>query len=176
MRPRPDQTSSAFFGLRYFAATLRALPRPRRVPSPARLWDREGKPLVTLQGHTGPVLSAVFARDGGRILSASGDRKARLWDRDGKPLASLQGHNHTVTRALFASDGGRILTASDDTTARLWEAFTDPQSLVDRVNEEVPRCLTPEQRERLFLSPEPPRWCIEMRKWPYDRPPSAQQQ
>jgi hypothetical protein len=39
---------------------------------------------------------------------------------------------------------------------------------VDRVKAEVPRCLTPEQRKRLFLSPEPRRWCIDMHKWPYD--------
>ena len=26
----------------------------------ARLWDRDGKLLATLQGHTGPVNSAVF--------------------------------------------------------------------------------------------------------------------
>jgi WD40 repeat protein len=32
----------------------------------ARLWDRDGKPLATLQGHTGPVRGAVFAFDGGR--------------------------------------------------------------------------------------------------------------
>jgi WD40 repeat protein len=27
----------------------------------ARLWDRDGKPLAILQGHTGEVTSAVFA-------------------------------------------------------------------------------------------------------------------
>jgi hypothetical protein len=47
-------------------------------------------------------------------------------------------------------------------------AFPDPHALVDRVKHEVPRCLTPDQRERLFLAPEPPRWCIDMHKWPYD--------
>jgi hypothetical protein len=31
----------------------------------------------------------------------------------------------------------------------------------------VPRCLLPGERERAFLSPEPPAWCIEMEKWPY---------
>ena len=31
----------------------------------ARLWDWDGKPLATLQGHTDPVRSAVFARDCG---------------------------------------------------------------------------------------------------------------
>jgi WD40 repeat protein len=62
--------------------------RTRRRPHPdntARLWDRDGKPLATLQGHTGAVNGAVFPPDGGRILTASEDNTARLWDRDGKP-------------------------------------------------------------------------------------------
>jgi hypothetical protein len=137
----------------------------------ARLKQRE---RAVLSGHTGWVTSAVFAPDGGRILTASWDSTARLWDRDGKPLATLQGHTFGVTSAVFAPDGGRILTASADDTARLWEAFPDPQALVDRVKAEVPRCLTPEQRERLFLAPQPPRWCIDMHKWPYDGATPAQ--
>jgi WD40 repeat protein len=88
----------------------------------------------------------------------------------------LSGHTSPVTRAVFAPDGGRILTASNDMTARLWEAFPDPQVLVDRVKAEVPRCLTRKQREDLFLAPEPPRWCIDMHKWPYGTPDSAKQQ
>jgi KaiC/GvpD/RAD55 family RecA-like ATPase len=140
----------------------------------ARLWDRDGKPLATLKGHNNVVHSAVFAPDGSRILTASEDKTARLWDRDGKPLATLQGHYGPLTSAVFAPDGGRILTASADHTARLWEAFPTPLALLDRLKAEVPRCLTPEQRERLFLAPEPPRWCIDMHKWPYDTPPSAQ--
>jgi hypothetical protein len=32
----------------------------------------------------------------------------------------------------------------------------------------APRCLTAEQREASFFLPaEPPAWCIEMAKWPY---------
>jgi WD40 repeat protein len=134
----------------------------------ARLWDRDGEPLATLEGHTSPLTSAVLAADGGRILTASGDSTARLWDRDGKPLAMLEGHTSPLTSAVFAPDGGRILTASDDVTARLWEAFPDPQTLVDRVKAEVPRCLTPEQRQRFFLTPAPQRWCETIHKWPYD--------
>jgi WD40 repeat protein len=95
----------------------------------------------------------VFASNGDRILTASWDETARLWDRDGKPLATLRGRAGSVNSAVFAPDGSRILTASGDGTARLWEAFPDPQALVDRVKAEVPRCLTPEQRERLFLAP-----------------------
>jgi len=134
---------------------------------------RDGKPLATLQGHTGRVWTAEFAPDGGRILTASGDNTARLWDRDGKPLATLQGHTGRVRSAVFAPDGGRILTASEDGTARLWEAFPS-LALVDRVKAEVPRCLTQEQRQRLFLAPMPPRWCGGMHMWPYDGATPAQ--
>ena len=134
----------------------------------AKLWDQHGKALVTLAGHSDPVNSAVFSPDGGLIVTASSDATARLWDGDGKPLATLAGHAGTVNSAVLSPDGSRILTASDDKTARLWEVFPDPQTLVDRVKAEVLRCLTPEQRVRLFLAPEPPRWCIDMRKWPYD--------
>jgi WD40 repeat protein len=126
-------------------------------------------PLI-LKGHTDSVISAVFAPDSGRILTASYDKTARLWDRDGEPLAVLEGHTGAVNSAVFAPDGGRILTASKDNTARLWEAFPETQTLVDRVKAEVPRCLAPAQRQHLFLAPTPPRWCAEKHKWPYDGP------
>jgi WD40 repeat protein/tetratricopeptide (TPR) repeat protein len=134
----------------------------------ARLWDRDGKLLATLAGPTGPVLSVAFAPDGNRIAIAGYDNAPRLWDRDGNLLATLEGHTMGVNSVVFAPDGERILTASADGTARLWEVFPAPQQLVDRMKAELPRCLNPEQRQRFFLSAEPPRWCITMQKWPYD--------
>jgi WD40 repeat protein len=92
-----------------------------RAATSVDVWDRSGTPVATLQGHTGPVNSAVFASDGSRILTASDDRTARLWDSDGKPLAILQGHSGQVNGAVFAPDDSRIVTASDDNTARLWD-------------------------------------------------------
>jgi hypothetical protein len=88
----------------------------------ARLGQRERAVL----SHTGPVNSAVFAPDGGRILTASKDGTARLWDREGTPLAILRGHTDAVVTAVFAPDDGRILTASDDRTARLWDRDGKP--------------------------------------------------
>jgi WD40 repeat protein len=69
----------------------------------ARLWDPNGKPLATLQGHTSSVNSAVFSPDGGRILTASLDRTARLWDSAGKPLATIQGSSARCSRPTAAA-------------------------------------------------------------------------
>jgi WD40 repeat protein len=68
----------------------------------ALLWNRDGKPLAILLGHTGAVNGAVFAPDGGRILTASADRTARLWDIEGKPRAILKGHTDEVASAVFS--------------------------------------------------------------------------
>jgi hypothetical protein len=41
------------------------------------------------------------------------------------------------------------------------------QELINEVKEVIPRCLTRDQREKVFLDPEPPVWCIGMGKWRY---------
>ena len=38
---------------------------------------------------------------------------------------------------------------------------------MDDAKRAVPRCLTRDEREANFLDPEPPAWCVEMSKWPY---------
>jgi hypothetical protein len=158
----------------------------------ARLWDVEtgkqiGEPLT---GHSEGVISAAFSPDGKRIVTGSVDNMARLWDAGtGKEIGEpLTGHTGIVLSAAFSPDGKRIVTASDDKTARLWDAETSEaapnaqQALVDveallfrghpevieQAKAAVPRCLTSEQRKAFFLPPEPPLWCIELAKWPYN--------
>jgi WD domain, G-beta repeat len=107
--------------------------------------------------------------DGKRIVTASHDKTARLWDAEtGKPIGEIKGHEHIVMSAAFSPDGKRVVTASFDKTARLWDILPTTQELVSHAKAAVPRCLIPAQRNSFFLPPEPPLWCIEPEKWPYD--------
>jgi WD40 repeat protein len=135
----------------------------------ARIWDTEtGKVTTILIGHTDSVLKATFSSDGRRIATASFDKSARIWDaRTGKTIAALTDFtNELVVSAELSPDDHYVLTASVDAT-RIWPLFSNTQDLIDKAKQEIPRCLTLDQRESLYLDSEPPAWCIEMKKWPY---------
>ena len=144
----------------------------------ARIWDaRTGAELLQLRGHTGPVNSVAVTPDGARIVTASADKTARVWDaQTGAELLQLKGHSDAVFVVAVTPDGDRVVTGSQDGTSRLWDLADQRQSsipqahqaLIDHAKAVVPRCLTIEQRKTFLLRPMPPRWCIEMRKYPYD--------
>jgi WD domain, G-beta repeat len=100
------------------------------------------------------------------------DKTARVWDAaTGQPIGEpLKGHENWVMSAAFSPDGRLIVTASPDRTACVWVFPTSTQALMSQAKAVVPRCLTPAQRKAFYLPPEPPAWCIEMVKWPYDTP------
>ncbi len=119
-------------------------------------------PKLTLR-HEGPVMTAVFDRDGRRILSASHDKTARVWDvSTGEPLLELKGHAGVVGGADFSPDERSILTFSFDTqfrfpnlspvgghqvtehipvysdrTARIWDVASGEERIVMKHNDQV---------------------------------------
>ena len=97
------------------------------------------------------------------------DSTARGWSADtGQIIGILNGYDDWVESAVFSPDGLRVLTASRDKTARIWDVFRMDGDLIDRAKQTIRRCLTGDQRKKVFLDPEPPYWCIETAKWPYD--------
>ena len=150
----------------------------------ARVWDAQtGAELLQLKGHTGFVNGVAVTPDGARIVTGSADKTVRVWDaHTGDELLQLKGHAATILAVAVTPNGGRIVTGSDDNTARVWDmaqlrpppaqhqvfSIQTRQALVDHAKAAVPRCLTIEQRKTFLLTPMPPHWCIEMRKYPYN--------
>jgi hypothetical protein len=136
----------------------------------ARLWDaatgeQVGGPFV---GHSDTVSGAAFSADGKRIVTASWDKTARLWDNDFRTPIAVMRHPDRVLSAEFSPNGELVVTASSDGVTRIWQVFIDTNELIATARAAAPRCLTAEQREAsYFLPAEPPAWCIEMAKWPY---------
>ncbi|AKJ06638.1 WD40 repeat protein [Archangium gephyra] len=97
-----------------------------------RVWRaRDGKPLFTLQGHSGTVQSARFSRDGRFLVTASSDGTVRMWRaEDGVQVLLLEGHEGPVQSAAFSLDGQSIVTASMDGTARVWRLEDGKELLV----------------------------------------------
>jgi WD40 repeat protein len=92
----------------------------------ARIWNaRTGKPFGRPFEHFDLVYSALFSRDGRRLITGSEDATARVWDvRTGEPLTPPIANGSIVLRAEFSPDpdGRFVLTAGLDGNARVWNA------------------------------------------------------
>jgi hypothetical protein len=75
-----------------------------------------------------------------------------------------------VTAREDQDGSGLYLTvhASSRDECYRWHVIVERDRLVAAARSALPRSLTPAQRDRHFLPPEPPRWCIDQRMWPYN--------
>lgn len=102
----------------------------------ARIWRVDGaggveageRGVLTLRGHTGPVLGVAFAAGGRQVLTASADRTLGVWSAaDGRRLRTLSLHTDAVTgvaiRPGVAAAGDRWECASSgaDRSVRVWQ-------------------------------------------------------
>jgi WD40 repeat protein len=85
-----------------------------------RWFDLTGKLLKTFTGHRDEVISALFSRDGNRIISTAWDNTVRIWDLNGTVIA-INDTDTGIKTAAFSPDGKRVVTGSKDGTVKLWD-------------------------------------------------------
>jgi hypothetical protein len=78
----------------------------------------------------------------------------------GAPPSAAAPHRHLDDGLLTASEVAQLKLNAD------WVVLSS-QEQVDEGKRIVSRCLLPDEREKAFLEREPPQWCLEMEKWPY---------
>jgi WD40 repeat protein len=88
-----------------------------------KVWDSNGKELLTLRGHSVSVETCSFSPDGKHIVSGSRNGEVKLWDSiSGRELYPLTGHKDAVPTCVFSFDGKRIASTSYDGTLKIWDA------------------------------------------------------
>jgi WD40 repeat protein len=97
-----------------------------------KLWDGTTGKLLRTFDHGEEVQSVAFSRDGGRVLSASGnaftpsrDNSLKLWDAaTGKLLRTINADSGSVWSAAFSPDGAHLLSGDAFGNLKLWDAET----------------------------------------------------
>jgi WD40 repeat protein len=92
----------------------------------AKLWQRDGTLLHTLQHKVSSVFALSFTPDSQRLVTSSVDGSIYLWSRKGKLLKTFQGHSAAIWDIAVSPDGQRIASASEDSTIRLWSVDGKP--------------------------------------------------
>jgi WD40 repeat protein/serine/threonine protein kinase len=81
--------------------------------------------IVTLRGHDGPVLGAVFAPNGQHLASCGADGTLRIWNvASGTLKATIPAHKSLANAVAWSSDGLLLATVGDDAHVRVWDAGT----------------------------------------------------
>jgi WD40 repeat protein len=85
-----------------------------------KLWSDSRGELLTIPGHTVPVLGTTFSPDGTRLATVSRLKSVKIWDAaSGEELLSLLGHDAGVNDVAFSPAGAHLATASADRSARV---------------------------------------------------------
>jgi WD40 repeat protein len=92
----------------------------------AIIYDKSGKIVHELTGHSGDVNSVEISPDARFIVTGSDDHLAYIWNynHDLEKFTiydSLVGHTGKVWSCTFNKTGKYVLTASEDSTIKIWD-------------------------------------------------------
>lgn len=87
-----------------------------------KLWNvKTGRKIRTFNGHTKPVITAAFSRDGTQVISGSLDYTVKQWDvTSGRMIWSLQ-LDHFPKSLAIGSDGSFAVSGNFYDPAKLWD-------------------------------------------------------
>ena len=93
-----------------------------------RVWSKNGKLLIEIEGHDNLVSSLCWSKDGAHIFSGSDDRTIRKWQLiDGKEVLVLRGHTNAVRSICVSLDERHLVSASEDYSVRIWNLKSNQQ-------------------------------------------------
>lgn len=135
---------------------------------------------AVLRGHIGGIADVAFNEEHHEFVTFGRDDTLRFWSEfptyswkfgleldpaEINPTGDPDFHIRTDILAEIETD------KKDLFLKRIEELLTAPDfARIATARKELPRCLHPEQRRLLALSPQPPSWCLELAKWPFDTP------
>ena len=94
-----------------------------------KIWDKEGKSMVTLEGHKGPVIDA-FELSNDRILSLSVDHTIRIWKLD-KTLPDLI--IKTNASKVYIDNEERIFTWNEAPDQKEIDILDDAGKIINKL-------------------------------------------
>lgn len=83
----------------------------------------DGREVLRLEGHEGPIWMVAWDPGGHRLATASNDHRVILWDgQTGESLHTFAEHPGDVRCLAWSHDGSKLAAVATDSVVRVWDA------------------------------------------------------